>query len=150
MGDRSLSILDAQALVAFFTGEPAMDDVSGLLRERSDTAQITAVNLAEVIDVLVRVRRRPRKIIDERIAWLQSGGLEVIPVTEAGGRRAADVRARHYHRTDCPISLADCVALAAAQLTSQSLATADPRLASTARAESVGLIPLPDSRGVRP
>ena len=44
-------MLDAQVLVAFFRGEPAADEVA--LRLRAG-AVINAVNLAEVVDQLVR------------------------------------------------------------------------------------------------
>ena len=47
-----------------------------------------------------------------------------------------------------PLSLADCVLLAAAS--GASLATADPPLARAARAERIEVHPLQDSRGRRP
>jgi hypothetical protein len=46
--------------------------------------------------------------------------------------------------------MADCIALALVKRESGRLATADPHLAAVALAEHVALIPLPDSRGVRP
>jgi hypothetical protein len=51
-------------------------------------------------------------------------------------RRAAAVRARRYHRTSAPLSLADCIVLAATG-ESDRLATADGPLIRVAEAEKV-------------
>lgn len=108
---------------------------------------ISAVNVAEVIDFLVRVAGRPIDSVLERMDWLLVGGLTIEPVTEAMGREAGTLRAERYHRVRNRLSMADCVALATAHL---SLATSDPELAITARYLGVDVIALPDSRGVTP
>ena len=48
-----MTVLDAQAVLALLKGEPAADEVEGLLR--STTCRLTAVGLAEVLDHLVRI-----------------------------------------------------------------------------------------------
>jgi predicted nucleic acid-binding protein len=137
-------------VVAVLTGEPAAPVVEPLLRDTVDRPRISAVNLAEVVDVLVRLQAWPVDGVIEKIDWLQAGGLEVIAADPEIGLQAGKLHARLYDRTRSPLSLADCVALATAQALGQSLATSDRALAAAARGEGVGLIALPDSRGARP
>jgi PIN domain nuclease of toxin-antitoxin system len=138
------------ALVAALTGEPARGQVEQLLRDREDRARIAAVNLAEVLDVMVRVKSFRREQVDHAIGWLRAGGLEVVPTDDAIGLRAGELRSRHYHHQRAAVSICDCVALATASVLAQGLATADPALASVARAEGTKLVPLADSQGRRP
>src|SRR5438105_1893718 len=97
------------ALVAALTGEPARPDVERLLRDRQDPPRITAVNLAEVVDVLTRIKSfRPGQVL-QSLSWLRAGGLDVAVTDDVVGLRAGDLRARHYDRRTAPVSLADCV-----------------------------------------
>lgn len=145
-----MTVLDASALMAALLGEPARDEVEAILRSKEDLPKISAVNLAEVIDNLTRVAGRPVERVEEALDWLRAGGLVVVPLTEAVGRVAGELRAAHYHRIENPLSLADCVVLATSQSVSDALATSDGPLAVTARRVGVEVIALPDSRGVRP
>lgn len=111
---------------------------------------MSAVNLAEAMDVLVRVGRRDAEAVRERIDWLIAGGLEVEPVWLPIARMAASLHARHYHRSDRPLSLADCICLATALTLQTDLATTDPDLARLAREVGVDVVSLPDSTGRRP
>lgn len=144
-----MTVLDASAVIAAMLGEPARDEVEVILRSKDDRPKISAVNIAEVVDGLTRVAGRPLARVEEAIDWLLAGGLVTVPVTEAIGRSAGQLRAAHYHRVERPLSLADCVALATSQSVSDALATTDPALAATARQLGVQVIALPDSRGVR-
>jgi uncharacterized protein with PIN domain len=132
------------------TGEPAAPEVEVLLRDTQDPPQISAVNLAEVLDVLVRHQGWPVDEVAEKLRWLTVGGLQVTPVDEPTGLRAGELHARHYHRSRRPVSLADCVALATALLLDQRLATSDPALIAAAGDESCSVLALPDARGHRP
>lgn len=76
--------------------------------------------------------------------------MRVVPVDEAIGSVAGGIRADHYQRRNAPISLADCVALAASSVLGAALATADPALATIARRVGVKVVGLPDSAGNRP
>lgn len=145
-----LSVLDAQAVVAALTGEPAAPEVEALLRDEADRPRISGVNLAEVLDVLVRHQGWSPDEVTEKLRWLIVGGLEVVPVDEAIGQRAGLLHAHHYHRTRRPVSLADCVALATALVLRTSLATSDPALFAAAGEEQCTRIALPDSRGEPP
>jgi uncharacterized protein with PIN domain len=147
---QALSVLDGQAVIAALTGEPAAREVEALLRADEDPPSISAVNVAEVIDVLVRGKGRGIDEVVERLAWLEVAGLEIIPVDGPIGQRAGDLRARHYDRATRPVSLADCAALATAITAHDRLATSDPALAAMARVEGCEVIPLPGARGRRP
>jgi predicted nucleic acid-binding protein len=133
-------LLDAFALIALLTEEPAADEVEAIMR-RGETA-MPAINLAEALDVLQRVQGVSRKRLDTITAPLLGESIALLPVDEQIARDAADIRARRYHRTQAPVSLADCVLLAAAR-TSDELATADAPLIAVARQEGVRIRELP-------
>ncbi len=133
-------LLDAFALIALLAEEPAADDVETLLRRGE--AAITAVNLAEALDVLQRLQGIPRERLETLTTPLVGERMTLIAVDERIARDAADIRARRYHRTRAPLSLADCVLLAATG-ESDTLATADGPLIRVAEAEKVHFKALP-------
>jgi PIN domain nuclease of toxin-antitoxin system len=142
-----LTILDAYALVALLLDEPAADDVERLLRE--DRCAITTVNLAEALDIGMRRHGAPREVIASALDPLLGDTVAVLDQPEPHAWRAAELRARHYDRTTAPLSLADCMLLAAAT-DDDRIATADSPVADAARSEGIRLASLPDSTGVRP
>jgi PIN domain nuclease of toxin-antitoxin system len=139
-------VLDAYAVIAALVGERARAEVEPLLRK----GVICAPNLAEVLDVCVRVHVNDERIVRERVGWLLSGGLESAALESAVALNAGALRAKHYRRRHREVSHGDCFALALAKHHGLALATADPDLAAVARAEEVDLISLPDSKGKRP
>jgi PIN domain nuclease of toxin-antitoxin system len=143
-------LLDAYALIALLRGkqEPASVEVVGLL---ASPACVTTVNLAEVVDQLTRVDGIPHERLRSDLApVLGAGRLVPIEPGEPDAWLAGALRAKHYHRDRCALSLADCFLLAAGKLRATAIATADPAIAATARSEDIALIALPDRRGVRP
>lgn len=137
-------LLDAYALIAFVRGEGAAPPVAGLLR--SGEAAIPSINLAEVIDQLVRRFGVPYEAVREVVDGLTAQGLSVLHTDDATPWAAARLRARHYQRRSRPLSLADCVLLAFAG-SSDAIATADRPVIATATDEGIDVVPLPDSRG---
>jgi PIN domain nuclease of toxin-antitoxin system len=133
-------LLDAQALIALLADEPAADQVETLLRRGE--AAITAVNLAEALDVLQRVGGIPRDRLEALTMPLVGDRMKLVAIDEQIARDAADIRARHYHRIDAPVSLADCMLLAAAG-ESDALATGDEALIRVAKSEHVRVKALP-------
>jgi predicted nucleic acid-binding protein len=127
-------LLDAFALIALLAEEPAADEVEAILRRGE--AAVPAINLAEALDVLQRVQRIPRERLDVLTGHLIGESVALVPVDEQLARAAADIRARRYHRTRMPISLADSVLIAATKQ-ADVLATADGPLISVARLEGV-------------
>jgi predicted nucleic acid-binding protein len=129
--------------------EPARPAVADILRRR-ETTSISALNLAEVLDILVRARAHDADEVRDKVEFLIVAGLEVEPVWLRVMWLATSLRAAHYHRTAAAISLADCVCIATAITLETDLATTDPALAAVARAAGVDVIALPDSNGVLP
>jgi predicted nucleic acid-binding protein len=139
-------LLDAFALVALLRDEPAAAEVEALLRRGS--TGMPAINLAEALDVLERVEGVPRSRLDELTGPLVAESIDLLAVDERLARAGASLRARYFHRSRSPLSLADCILLGAAA--GASLATADPPLARAARSEQIVVHALADSRGRRP
>lgn len=138
-----MTVLDSFAVLALLKGEPAADDVRGLLRAGSCT--LTALGVAEVVDHLVRILGICE---DEAVLDLAQLGLaDVEPLDSMVTLRAGLLRARHYHRRSRAISLADCVAAEVARTRRDSLATSDPHLLDTCRDEGIEVIALADSSG---
>jgi predicted nucleic acid-binding protein len=138
-----VTILDAYAVIAYLRGEPAADHVRPLLA--AGDAALTAVGLAEVLDHLVRLANAEED--DAVLDLAQLGLIDGIPVEASTGNAAGRLRARRYHRTRCPISMADCIAAETARATRRPLATADPDLLDVCCAERIEFIPLPGSDG---
>lgn len=137
-------VLDAFAVVAYLRAEPSADEVRQILTQ---DCSISALNLAEVVDQLVRVFGFDAEDVDGDLATLPFG---VLDVDEATAVRAARLRAAHYGSKTCPVSMADCVAAATALTLGAELATSDPDLANVARAHGIPVVALPDSTGRRP
>ena len=136
--------LDAYALIAFLGDEPGADAVEGLLRE---AAVASAVNVAETVD---RLQRLHGVDVGDDLDALVRAGLEVAALTDELARSAGGLRARHYHRSRSPLSLADCAAAATALHRAIPLATSDGPLAAVVRREGGAVVPLPDSHGRMP
>lgn len=142
-----MTVLDAYAVIAYLRGEPCADEVAVLLRVPT---VLTAANAAEVLDQLIRIYHRDADDVHADVALLANAGMEVVPVTADVGLLAGRLRAKHYHRERAAVSLADCIAAAAALSKQTTLATSDPALASLMRAEDGEVHALPDSQGIIP
>jgi predicted nucleic acid-binding protein len=144
-----VTFLDAYALVAFIGGEPAAPEVRELLRAR-DT-HVIVVNLAEALDALQRVHGvgadEVREVLDP---LLLDRTLSIAVSEESDAWLTASLRARHYDRKSCAVSVPDCFLLAHALAGDGRIATADPAVVAAARVEGVRVVPLPDSTGARP
>lgn len=138
-------MLDAYAVIAYLKAEPAAGEVRALLDDGDAT--LTAVGIGEVIDHLVRLAGA-----DEETAALdvaQLGLLEGVVVDSGLALAAGRLRARHYHRTRCAVSMADCIAAEAARRASRPLATSDPHLLDVCHAEGVPTVVLTASNGTK-
>lgn len=136
-------LLDAYAVVAFLMDEPAADKVAGLITEGS---ALSTVNAAESLDKMCRAGISPEKATE----YLSGLDTEIVHPPVEVTIEAGLIRARNYHHRKRSVSMADCVAAAHAVHLGVPLATSDGPLAETVRAEEGSVIPLPDSRGIRP
>ncbi|MFP5317528.1 MAG: PIN domain-containing protein [Acidimicrobiia bacterium] len=140
-----MTVLDAYAVLAYLKDEPSADEVRPLI-EAGD-ASLTAVGVAEVIDHLVRLAGADEE--DAALDLAQLGLLDGIAVDSTIGAMSGRLRARHYHRTRSPISLADCVAAEVARARREPLATADQSLLDVCHAEGIHVTVLTTSDGSR-
>lgn len=139
-----MTILDAYAVLAFLKDEPAAEEVAALI---SAGSTLTAVGVAEVIDHLVRVVGADEEDVSLDLAQL--GLDEAIVIDGVIGAAAGRLRARRYHRTRCPVSLADCVATEVARALGRPLATSDPALLDVCHDEEIAFTVLPQTDGSR-
>ena len=103
---------------------------------------VTTTNLAEALDVTQRVYGATVARSMELLGPLFEGTLKPMPLDVAAAQRAAEIRARHYHRATRRISLADAVLLATAS-TGDRVATADPDVLAVAATEGIATLELP-------
>lgn len=136
---------DACALEAYFRAEPAAHEVRDLLRS-GEQKIVTAINSAEVLDRMVRVLGAD---LGEVQADMAAVGLSIAAVDEELAGAAAELRSRHCHRDNRPVSLADCCAAAHALERGSRLATSDVHLMAVMTSEGGDVISLPNSFGIR-
>jgi PIN domain nuclease of toxin-antitoxin system len=136
------TVLDAYALIALTLDEPAAEEVARALREQD--AAITSVNYGEALDQLVRARGLPEPRVRAALEPLLADSLARIDVGFGIVGRAVRLRAAHHHRKSCPVSLADCICLAAAG-SDGAIATADTAMLTVAEVEEIATLPLAQS-----
>lgn len=142
------AVCDASAILSLLRGEPGAPAVEAVLGQGGGAC--AAVNLAEVVDVLVRKSGVAPDAVGVAAADLQSAGLRIEPCDSSLGLRAGQVRATHYHRQSLPISMADCMALATAERLGGTLVSSDQHLCELAAAVGVAVHPIANSSGVVP
>ncbi len=137
-------ILDSYAVIALLRDEPAAEGLEHLLNEHPD-ARLTALGLAEVLDYLVRLAGADEEVAVLDVAQLGLGNPTSVDAQLAV--RAGLLRAQRYHRRECSISLADCVAAETARAANASLVTSDPHLLDVCHEEGIPLIAVRGTRG---
>jgi predicted nucleic acid-binding protein len=138
-----LTVLDAYAVIALLRGERAAPRVEAMLN--GGGAALTAVGVAEVLDHLIRLAGADEEEASLDVAQL--GLLDGVAVTVQLAAAAGRLRARHYHRTRCAVSMADCIAAETARAAQDALATSDPHLLDVCHGEGIGYVVLPQSDG---
>lgn len=139
------TLIDASALIALLGAEPAAGEVQEIL---NGGAFMTTLNLAEAVD---RLKRRYGLEVERTrpvVEGLLAKSLRLLPLEPLQAWRAGEIRAAHYHRSRCPISLADAVLVASAPVAGR-IASSDGPLLTVAAGEGVATIVLPDSKGRR-
>jgi uncharacterized protein with PIN domain len=140
-------VVDTGPIVSLLLDDDAAPEVASALEGRD--CGVCVVNVAEVLDVLIRVHRTIADDASEALDRFLADVAGPIAATRALSEQAALLRARHYHRRDRDVSLADCYAIAVA-LPDADIATSDSAIADVARAEGIEVISLPNPRGRRP
>lgn len=140
-----MTVLDASVVIAGLT-EPTSDIFDDLLR--GGIARISTINLAEVVDVLMRKHGSGREDVIDAVDLLLSAGLLIDPLSARQSLAAGSLRARYFDKRHRPISMADCAAIALASEVSEPLAATDRALLEVAALE--GVEALDPSRWIRP
>ncbi len=144
-GSPASTLIDASALIALLGAEPAAGEVQEMLNHG---AAMSTLNLAEAIDRLERRYglevERTRPVIE----GLLVKSLVLLPLGPAQAWRAGEIRAAHYHRSRCPISLADAVLVASVPAGGR-IASSDGPLLAVAANEGIDTVALQDSKGCR-
>lgn len=138
-------VLDSYAVLALLKDEPAAPQVAALL-EGNEEARLTSIGVAEVLDHLVRLSGADPE--DAALDLAQLGLTEAFPVDTDAGLGAGLLRARHYHRKNRAVSLADCIAAVAARTMGGRIATSDPHLLDLCADEGIDMLPLPNTAGI--
>jgi predicted nucleic acid-binding protein len=142
-----MAVLDASALIALLRGEPGGAAVGQILHAADSSAAVSALNLAESVDVLVRVFGIDASDVGEAFDLLELGGLVVMDVDGRTAWRAGLFRAANYRKGSAEISLADAMAAISAQAREDALVTSDRTLARVARAAGIEVLAIPDRFG---
>lgn len=137
-------VLDSYAVLALLKGETAAAQVQRIL-EGDETVSLTVVGVAEVVDHLVRFAGATEE--DAALDVAQLGLADPRPIDAGLGLRAGLLRARHYHRRERAVSLADCVVAETARSLDSPVASSDPHLLDLCHDEGIALLVLPDSKG---
>jgi uncharacterized protein with PIN domain len=135
-------------VVSLLLDDPAAGEIASALRE-AGPLHISVVNVAEALDVIRRVHRVSAEAAVSAVGRFLDEVARSVAATREQAERAADIRARHYHRRDRDVSLADCFVIAAAE-PGDTVATSDRAVAFVARAEGLDVLALPNARGRRP
>ena len=111
-------VLDTEALLIFYRGEPGADKAQQLLeriQKGENAGYLNIVNLTEFNYIL---QRRDPELASEKEQNLRAFGLEIVPVADDElWRVASSIKAAH------PLSLADSFAAATAKIKRAKLVT---------------------------
>ncbi len=143
-----MATFDAAPLAAVLLGETGGLASGRMLADPGHA--ICAVNAAEVVDTVSRARDQPARRVASAIQLWIEAGLRIVPLEWSRAVRAAELRSMHYHRTRCPVSLADCGAIALAEQLEVELVTSDAPMIRVARRLGIEVIAVPDSSGRTP
>lgn len=134
-----MTVLDASVLVGGLL-DPSSDVFDDLLQGR--VARISTINIAEVVDVLIRKHGSAEDDVIDGIDLLVRGGLVIEGMSARHALAAGALRARSFGRTR-PVSMADCVAVSLAADIGEPVASTDLALLAMAAAEGVPVIEIP-------
>lgn len=134
-----MTVLDASVVIGglILSRSQAIDDLI-----RGQIVRISTLNVAEVVDVLVRRHGVEQADVVDRIDLLRQAGLEIEPLSARQALDAGSLRARRYDRQSAAVSIADCVAIALAAEVGEPIASSDRVLLAVAVAEGIHVIEL--------
>jgi PIN domain nuclease of toxin-antitoxin system len=145
-----MAIFDAAPLVAVLLGEAGGLATGRMLSDTDAGHAVCALNAAEVVDRVSRGSGEPAENVAVGMELWFEAALRCVPLDWTRACRAAELRARHYHRTRSPVTLADCGAIALAEQIGTELVTSDGPMLRLGRELGIDVIAVPDSSGRTP
>jgi len=135
-----MTVLDASVVVGGLLDPSSrvFDDLLG-----SPVGRISTINVAEVVDVLIRKHGVLERDVVDGMDLLIRAGLTVEPVSARQALAAGALRSRHFKRRSGAVSIADCIAVALADEVGEPVASTDRALLAMAKAEGIAVIELP-------
>ncbi len=113
-------ILDATAIVSLLAGEPGAAEVESLLDGDAEF-DMSEWNRVEALDYFLR----RGATVAEFDLLVDRHGIEFVELDRHLATLAAEIRSVVYHRELCPVSLANCLAVALAIDRGEELVTSD-------------------------
>lgn len=138
-----MTVLDASVVIDGLT-RPRSQAIDDLIR--GQIVRISTLNVAEVVDILMRRLGVEEVEVIDRIDLLRQAGLMMEPLSARHALDAGSLRARRYDKQTAAVSMADCVAIALAAEVGEPLASSDRALLAVAVAEGVAVIELTSFR----
>ena len=135
-------------MIDLLLDEPSAVEIATAIRD-AKSLRISVVNVAEVIDMTRRVHGVSAEDALSAVNRFLDEVARPVVATREQADRAADIRARYYHRRDRDVSLADCFVIAVAE-PGDTVATSDSAVALVAGEEGLDVLSLPNARGRRP
>ena len=135
-----MTVLDASVLVGGLL-DPASNVFDDLLQGR--VARVSTINIAEIVDVLIRKHGSVEEDVVDGIDLLVRAGLIIEALSARQALAAGAIRARYFERRTHNVSMADCVVVALAADLREPVASTDRALLSVAVAEGIPVIELP-------
>ncbi len=134
-----MTVLDASVVIDGFLdrdrGKPLRDVFADATIPR-----ISTINVAEVVDVMMRAHGLEEQEIVGSIELLVRSGLIIEPLNARQSLAAGSLRARYFDKRTRAISMADCVVIALASEVAESIASTDRMLLEVAVAEGVAML----------
>ncbi len=134
-----MTVLDASVLVGGLL-DPASNVFDDLLHDR--VGRISMINIAEVVDVLIRKHGSAEADVIDGIDLLVRAGLVIEALSARQALAAGAMHARHFDRRTRSVSMADCVVVALAADVGEPVASTDRAQLAVAVAEGVAVIEL--------
>lgn len=141
-----MTVLDASVIIAGLI-DPSVTIFDDLLRGPA-VGRVSTVNVAEVVDVLMRTHGVDQEDVIDAIDILIEGGLTIDDLSARQALAAGAIRTRHFDRRTRAVSMADCVVVALAAEVGEPVASTDGILLEVAAAE--GVATMDPSRWARP
>lgn len=132
-----MTVLDASIVVGGLL-DPTSPVFKDLVQDR--VARMSTINVAEVVDVLIRKHGSNEQDVIDGIGLLIQAGLSIEPLSARQALAAGALRSRYFDRRTRSVSMADCVAVSLAAEAGEPVVSSDRALLAMATAEGIAVV----------